>query len=353
MYEHRSEFPNRRNMYTAKTVSTSAAAIAAAREEETIEWGTIDPTPQRTTAPAPDRSHWVDYGIAFALLGVIGGMTGIAGTTMLAAGAVVAIKANPEIASASLAGLRGADTHQVAPLPVEPTPTVAYADEAPAPVAKKAAKKASKPKPRKRSRARKARPAPVPTPAPTAAPTVPRSDESAMSLSQLKSYLTNEPAPAPAAAPARPAPAPAAPPPSVDDELAALIAEPVPQAAPARPAPQARPTPRAQGTARPAPAAPSGIKQLSTRLAKMPNGVLILDEPFDPVAVAIQTDTGAAVYVDGELLGGAPIAVVVDRGSHEVTIQAEKGTAAFDLDASEGTKWCFSTKRDPKLGNCR
>ena len=75
---------------------------------------------------------------------------------------------------------------------------------------------------------------------------------------------------------------------------------------------------------------------VTDRLAKAPNGVLILDEPFDPVPVAIATDYISTIYVDGEHLGRAPLAVVLDRGSHEVVVEAEKGTQSFTLDANDG-----------------
>ena len=141
-----------------------------------------------------------------------------------------------------------------------------------------------------------------------------------------------------------------------DDFLNDLIAEPTPAPAAPAPAPVRAPVAPAPARRAPAPAPPQGTAggtPLSTRLSKMPNGVLILDEPFDPVPVAVATDGDAAIYVDGELLGGAPLAVVVDRGGHEVTVQTEKGTVNFDLDASEGDKWCFSVKRGPKLASCR
>lgn len=346
----------RRGLYTAKTVNLTASAIAAERAREAeLEWGTMDPSPRRVASP--DNSRLFDWGMAIALVGMLGGATALAGGTILAAGAVVLLQGDftpPAAANVYEVDLRDVNRAAEPAVAVAATEAPAAAAEAPAP-AKKAA-------PKRRSRARRSSPKPATrsVPLPTSAPTTPQDGESAMSLSQLKSYLGagDAPAAAPQAAPPAPVaarPAPAADP--VDAELQALLDEPVPAPRASAPAPQAAPPAPARAPVAPAPQArpqgSNGMKMLSSRLAKAPNGVLILDEPFDPVPVAIATDGGAAVYVDGELLGGAPIAVVLDRGTHEIVVQAEKGTKAFEVDASEGAKYCFSVKREPKMGTCR
>lgn len=352
----------RRGLYTAKTVSLSRSALEAEREdvEETGEWGTMDPSPARTAAPgtAGRTDHTVELGIAVVLMGLLLVAGAFAGATIAAAGAVLLLR--PDVASLPVA--------EVSPVAVAPTAPVVAATAAPthAPAARLPAAPPRAAKPRaEKPRTRTAAPAAA---APREAPQAVREGESAMSLSQLRTYLsdtaaaaaapvttamTTTPPPAPVYTPpppvvAPPAPAPVAPvraKPSqaeLDAELAELLAEPVPstRVAPQAAAPAAAPKPAAN-------------RALSSRLSKAPNGVLVLDEPFDPVPVAIATDGAAAIYVDGELLGGAPIAVVLDRGSHEVAVQTEGGTSTFQLDASEGDKWCFSVKRDIKLGACR
>ena len=92
----------RRSLYTAKTVTTSASAIAAARHAEAEEWGTMDQAPARVAAPAGNSMF--DWGIVIALVGLFGTFTLMGGGTILAALAVVLLNADSGVAAANVRG---------------------------------------------------------------------------------------------------------------------------------------------------------------------------------------------------------------------------------------------------------
>jgi hypothetical protein len=328
----------RHQLHTAKTIALTRDQLRREDTEEAPAWGTMDQAPARVAANKRN-GRIVEWGIVIAATAMIGG----AGLTAGAAGIGAAAYAYsqgllaPTMVSASIAG----------PALVLATPNE---DEVPVEVAVKTA-----------------------TTAKTIEGAVTNDeDASEMSLSQLRKHMAaRSAAQRPTAAQARTEPTPpvrrsapstpaytrtaparttvtAVPKPTFeDDDLDAIIHEPTASAGIASATVEAAPSDNRMGTA----SAPAPVS--NGRSVTMPNGIIVLDQPLDPVPVAIRADGPAAVYVDGEMLGSLPMAVVLDRGSHNITVMGEKGTVAFDLDANDGSGWCFNVRKDPKLSNCR
>lgn len=342
------------SLYEARTVRLRPQDVKALRQAES--WGTIDPAPQRQAQANRSGADWTLYAVAALSLALTGAALGLT----LVLGVAAAYLTLPQFA----AGLEVAPTASVAAVaPIAPPtadePVASAADEAPAPTPRK-------------TTARRAK--------------TTQSDASgrgSMSLSEYRRYLTEqansrfsrgtaaaatanpettEVAPAPAPTPSVAAPAPTPRRATTSRRTATRSSAPKPAPAPvvAAPAPPADDDFYAQETigadedlmaAEPARTAAS--QQVSGRLSKANNGVWILDDPLDPVAIAIQTDGDAAVYIDGELIGGAPLAVVVELGSHQLMVQAGTGTESFTIDATQGDRVCVSVKKGPKLTSCK
>jgi len=332
--------PHRHELHTAKTVTLTRDQLRRDDTEEAPAWGTMDHAPARTAAPK-SRSNRVEWAIVLAATMMLGGLGLTAGATGLgiAAYAYSQGMVAPTIASASIAGpALVAATREAGDVKAPTAAAIAPVHTAPA------------------------------AKAPEAIVTNDR-DSDEMSVSQLRKYMTARAAaaesrsntvrtvPAPPMrrtarskthytrpAPARTTAAAVPNPTFEDDALDAIIHEPTPAAGIA-----SAPSEYLLGTA----SAPVPAPITDGRTMTMANGIIVLDQPLDPVPVAIRADGDAAVYVDGEMLGGLPMAVVLDRGSHNVTILGAKGTTSFDLDANDGSAWCFNVKKDPKVSGCR
>jgi len=355
LYSH----SNRSSIHQAPTIRIHPDEVRALRQAEA--WGTLEPAPRR----APRRTSSVDWTL-YAVAALSLTLTGAALGLTIVIGAAATYVSWPEVTS-SLAAASTPEHAVHAPAAHERGTTAKAAVVSVPSRTESAPQNRAAPATTRRTATRRS---------PAAA--AKSADRDSMSLSEYRRYLTEQansrvtrsPTPYGTAA----APAPAAPAPQTT-----LATAPAPRA-PARrttrttrtrTSPPAAPAPVATHSsnddfytketihsgedlmATPAASPSNAPQRLSGRLSQANNGVWILDDPLDPVAISLRTDGDAAVYVDGELIGGAPLAVVVELGSHELLIQSETGTESFSIDAAHGDRICVSVKKGPKLTSCK
>lgn len=294
---------------------------------QVIDLGTIDRAPDRESAPvveAAPRGRSLEIAVGLAVFGAIGAIGLAAGGLIIGAATLTYLNTYPDMDAASLTAAGTPGTASAAAPAAAPEVTSA----AVAPVAS-------------RSRSRSAS-APVPP------PTAVGDDEQEMSITQLRSYLSDR---------------------SDAQEAPATTA----YQAPTPTAPKAMTTPlRRRATKKSAPvrasedldfdvdpltaaapaAAPVAVANSGGRLSRTSSGVTVLDDPLDAVAIKIATDGPARVTIDGQFVGAVPLSVVLEEGGHSVIIDSDKGQDTFNLDAYSGDNWCFSVRKGPKSVAC-
>lgn len=354
LYSH----PSRSSIHHAPTIRVHPDEVQALRQAES--WGTLEPAPKR----APRRTSSVDWTL-YAVAALSLTLTGAALGLTIVIGAAATYVSWPEVTS-SLAAASTPEHAVHAPAAHERSTTAKAAVVSVPSRTESAPQNRAAPATTRRTATRR-------SPAPAAKST----DRDSMSLSEYRRYLTEQAnsrvtrstqygtAAAPATAAPAPQTTPAPPPTTPAPTRRANRATRSRTAPPAAPAPVATHSSNDDFYAKEtihadedlmaaAPASPSNAPQrVSGRLSQANNGVWILDDPLDPVAISLQTDGDAAVYVDGELIGGAPLAVVVELGSHELLIQSETGTESFSIDAAHGDRICVSVRKGPKLTSCK